>query len=152
MEVVKIKSKDGVTSVDFRRPNGRDDEVVSFSSKDEPRKEFGKALAGLTNDLLALCELDKANARKGTEVISVSIGTKKDVRNFVISGRRQVEAGTFSLSSPLVHEREEETGANTIPTTTLKKIEKLIAEAVRFVNGERTQRDLFDGQEEAAEG
>ena len=151
MDITKVKSKDGQIEVYFRRENGKDQEVTGFASKDEPRPELPKAFASLANDFLAMCDLP-GECRKGTEVISVSIGEKQGIPNYILSARRTTEAGTYAISTPLFHDYEEDTGAaNGIATTTLKKIEKLVKAAAAFVAGERTQRNLFEG-DEAAEG
>ena len=151
MEIQKVGFKDGKTEVLFRRPNKQDHEATAFASKDEPKPELPKAFASLTNDFLAMCELP-GECRAGTEVISVAIGAKGDIPHYVLSARRTTEAGTYSISTPLFWDYAEDTGAkNHIATTTLKKIDKLVAAAKRFVEGDRTQKNLFD-EGEAAEG
>jgi len=152
MNIQKVHAKDGTIEVTFSRPNGHEHEATVFASKDEPLPEFSKALQALRKDLASICEIEGIS---GLEIVAVTVGRKKDIRNFVLSGKRVVEAGTYAISAPLLHEYEGEAAAasNAAPTTTVKKIDKLLEEAKRFVQGQRVQKDLFDeGEDEAAEG
>ena len=152
MRISKIRYKDGKTELTLERPNGDTLEKVELKCEDEPEVAFTKAIAALRTDLLALCELPKTLA-EGTEVIGVSISENRGIRGFVISGRRKVSAGTFSVSTPVVRELEDEESSNAIPKTTLKRIEKLVEAATFYYAGKRSQKDLFadDAEEERDE-
>lgn len=84
MDIRKVTYNGKTVAIEYRKPNGNDEEVVSFESDDEPRKAFKRALNNLTGDFLFMLELpDSEKAKTTLKGMSIAKrGTKEEIKLF----------------------------------------------------------------------
>lgn len=148
MKFRKIRFSGGVVVIDFTRPNGEDVEQCQLHCNDEPEKPLSEGLADLAPFALKLFGLGKTT--KGVEVISVAIDQKEgEGRGFVISCIRTVAAGAYALSTPRVQEAGEalSEGPRIASKELVQRIDFLCNAAAAYVEGARTQTELFEEEE-----
>lgn len=161
MEFTKVKYKDETVELAWTTPNAPSDqegasattERHEMSCPDEPEGRFVKALRRLKGDALYVLEMKE---EPGQEVEVTTVSTSKDRngnRRHQMSMRVKCEAGTYSITTPLLREPTDEVpeGANTLTADQAKRIRKVHTHAARYVDGLRSQRDLFEGEEEESE-
>ena len=149
MKFSKIRFKDGVVVIDFTRPNGEDVEQCQLRCGDEPEKPLSEGLADLVGYVLKLCKLPKT-AADSLEVVSLAIDQKQGgPRGFTISAVRTVDAGVYAVSTPRVQEAGEalSEGPRVATSEMVQRIDFLCKAAAAYVEGARTQTELFEEEE-----
>lgn len=148
----KILADAKKVKIAFTRENGRDAEIVpNFSSADVPAKSFIKAMRDLHGDFCFIMELPKKLHDK-VSVHGVSFGKKGGQDTYTILGGLKVDAGYSSLNTPtMIAPSEDSTGvAATLTGEQVGRLEAFRAEAVQYVEGQRSQTELgLDAEPEA---
>lgn len=144
IQTVKLDRSNGKVEVRFTRPNGSSVESVVFQCGDEPSDAFKNAVKALDGDFSYIME-----QKKGTtaEVSGVHFGSKGGRDTFQLLGGLRVESGFSSLNTPVLYEPGADLfeGAN-LTEAQVKRVRKVAAEAKKYVEGKRTEREP-DGAE-----
>ena len=159
MEFTKIKrTSEGRLEFGWRvppSPERKDDEREgALRSYDQPLQEFTDAMQALVPHVVKLLELPEKYG-ESMRVSGVSISyTKEDRKGAVITCLKQVAGANapLVLNTPYLPEMDLDDPNPSMPTDMLAAIEALEAQAARYVDGEREQRDLFgdEAKDEAA--
>lgn len=150
IKTVKLDRDKRLIEIAFTRPNGSALESVSFPCKDTPRKQFVEAMKELDADFKQIMSQPGDNECR---VLGVHFGSKGGRDHFQLLGGLTVEAGFSSLNTPLLWEPTPEliqSGA-ALAVDQVKRLRKLEAEAVKYVEGQRTEEpeEQEEGEEEA---
>jgi hypothetical protein len=153
MQITKIKfTKDRKVKIEYNekpRASGDPDEY-SISCSDEPRKQFGEALAALIDDVQEICELPgDYKTRIIVTGLSLDYGGDNGTMGAVLIGQMRLSHSSSPLNLITPHKIEDfygETGdENQLLSDDAKKhIYKLIEEAEAYVRGYRAQGNLYD--------
>lgn len=156
MEVTKVKRLNDVTTVEWKRANGRHDELGQLAEcPDTPNADFLIAFAAVQVALIAKTPFGKKFSDSFT-LTGVSVTKNaKGRRQFSPSGKIQFGWGEIGVSMPLLleHDGDGGTAENVLTEKETENIDDLFNQALRYAQGEREQAtlDLKDG-EAAADG
>lgn len=143
-KVTKLKVLDGRTTVEGVAMNRQTPEAVILKDcPDIPSKSFREALSGVRNDVVKVFGFPKSVADR---LVLTGVDVNEDGnghRSFVFTCKLQCGAGTVAVNSPLMREKvEKENGKTVLSDVALKRVDKLLAEALNYRNGGREQFDL----------
>lgn len=157
MQIEKIKSKDGEVTIEWTTPNENDREAHALKSEDEPEPAFVDALEALGPVALAYLQIeDPADDDDVTSELT-TVSVRRDVhgnRAFLFSLRRSVPSGTYSVTTPRLRAPTEDSDPDSpvvLSEEEMELIRDLEHQAIRFVQGHRTQGDLFEPGAEGEE-
>ncbi len=154
MEIIKVKHRDGKTSVIGEVENGKHKEKVSLlSCTDAPRPAFTTALEAVSADVLKACGIKGATFASAFTVYEVGVDTEDNGRrSFVFGAMLQTPWGPSKFPLPKMIERtENETDSNVLSDVAVKRIDKLLKCAKAYYAQDRVveQMDALDGQSAA---
>lgn len=118
-----------------------DGESHSLACEQEPTPEFQQGVAAFEQLLRDTCGLPRGGELQ-VHTISISHNEETGSRNLVVSATRTVPAGSYSISTPSLHEKTDLGKASTqknIPDHALTLLDKLDELAKAYVKGERAQ-------------
>lgn len=120
-------------------------------AEDPPAPEFTEALQAFVGDVVSLCE-EPSGSEDQITVTKLSISRDKDGRTgLIITATKKVEGGSVTLNTPLRREPAEGSPAeHVLGDDLMVKIREAEEQATKYVQGHRQQRDMFDGEDEAA--
>jgi hypothetical protein len=153
---IKHNPKEGLTELAYQKPMKGDYDDYIVVTREEPHPDFKDALQGLAGGLLELCELDGAVEEDQITIRGVSFSyAKDDSVGAVITGLRELRNSNapLVLNSPhkllesMADEPQEE---QLLPDAVVSALDDLITQALAFLNGKRSQGDLFEGAEATA--
>lgn len=130
---------------------GNDTVESTLSSKDEPHETFHAALQAFAPGMLELLQLPQAYGRE-LHVRGVSINYESDGRMGLVITALKMLNTTAPLVLNTPHQKEEgdlDEAGTFISRATRQRLDELVAEAERYIDGHRAQGDLFE-EEEAA--
>lgn len=140
MNITKIRhGAEGKTEVRWTVMNGDDREERVLVSKDPPAETFRGALKALGKDFAHA--LDLMDARSSLRLTTVTIGSaRQGTRSFILHGVKEVNAGACPIATPMLHEPTDElsSGPSILQPDQLKRLDKLIDEAGKYIEGNRT--------------
>lgn len=119
---------------------------------DNPLPSFLKAIEALAPHVCTLCEFP---ARDAAKIIPTGITCrgKDDSILALITAKKPVKKGNrvFNIATPILpmHEDADNPAADHMEPAEAKAIEKVIAEAERYVDGERAQGQIQFGEDGA---
>jgi hypothetical protein len=152
---LKYKPKDNEVEAIYEQegPNGWD--KYALTSGDSPRPEMQKALNALAEDVVKLCEIPN----KGSEDVAVtgvtfSYGGDKEVMGACIIAQIRLKNSYQPLNVITPHKASEsysdyEDPMQILDFETVNRLKNVIEEALRYVNGDRAQQNLFAGEKAA---
>lgn len=126
----------------------------ALNCHDLPLPSFYKALTALNAHVCSLCEFPASDAKK-IDATGITVREKGDNALALIVARKKIRKGKriFNVSTPLLPmwADEENKGADHMDEDTAKAIEKVIAEAKKYVIGDRAQGQIeFEDDKPAA--
>lgn len=153
IQVISVRNKR--TTIDVVWIHGKDRHAVEFHENALP--SFFKSVEALTAHAVALCELRSEDAAK---VVPTGVTVKEsggDNLKALITFKRKLKLGKrlHNVTTPflLMYEDEENKAADHMEPDQAKAIEKVLAEAKRYVLGDRAQGEIsFADGDEAEEG
>lgn len=158
MQITKIKIKDDKVEIHYSVKRSVEDasgamikhtDEYVFKSTEKPAPEFKAILQDLAEDVCNILELDD-NYITGIEVTGVSFSYTSDVMGAVITAKKTLvnTYSPFNLNTPFKPSKDyngnDDANTNLLDTTTVTKLENLLAEAEDYINGKRAQEGLFD--------
>ena len=156
LKIKKDKKTDRVT-LEYQKKKKDDGlDEFSFSSFDKPLPEFDTALLGLRKYVLEICEYplnDDFLTRITVTGVSFSYGGDNDVMGATLIAQLALKEcdAPLNLNTPhLAGDYYSESGGSEkqlMPDNMATDLEKLIAEAERYLYGERAQGELFGSEE-----
>lgn len=127
---------------------------VGRNFHDNPLPSFYKALAALTPHVCSLCELPAGDAKK-IEATGITVRARGENNLALVVARKKIRKGkrVFNISTPLLamYEDAEAKGADHMESDEAKAIEKVIAEAKKYLRGERAQGQIAFEEEKTEE-
>lgn len=131
---------------EIERPDSDPDEF-SFTCADKALPSFYIAFQALFLDVIEMCEIPRSSniSIKG---ISFSFSGEKEVMGCVLTAQKTLLNSDSPLNLNTPHKISEfygETGSKKqlLSDDCKKRLNDIIYEAIRFVNGERLQKDMF---------
>lgn len=154
MKFTKIRYAGGtVELVLTESPSKNDTDERTRRSTDQPRPEFVAALKALDRVVVHVCELPHEWTDQ-IEVFQLTIQRhpKTERRSFVISAKKPVEtaSGPFVIHTPRVAEADLDDDSHGLSEEATERVDELIAEAERFLRGEKAQQEMFNGEQDGA--
>lgn len=159
--ILKVKfGSDKKHSFVYEDIKDKDNEIIDefdFKSKDKALPEFYNALQGLTEHACRICEFPR-EYDKGVTVIGVSfsyteIENGDDVMGAVITFRKELKGSNSPLIVNTPHkpsafydgkgDESPQDPALLLSEGCVEALKVLQAEAIRYIDGERDQMDLF---------
>lgn len=142
----KIKFDGSKVRLEYQitKKDGTPDEYV-ISSSDQPDRAFPTALAALAADVAGICELPDTDQAK-LSVRGVTLTYTNGIRGACITALKSLKTADAPLVLNTPHLPESPYGDNDAPTLALETIERLdvlVAEAARYLAGERAQARLI---------
>lgn len=138
---VKIAPDPLLVTIGYDQPHGEDKISVTVESKDEPKDSLKAALQALCPHAVAMCEIPVA-WEAGAEVRSVKIKHADAGVGVVITCVKELSTGQVCcLNTPYTVENNEH-GAQLTDEAAVA-VDKLMAEALKYVDGNRAQGSLF---------
>lgn len=133
-------------------------DVKTLKSDEDPHPDFTKAMNSLSEDVMEIAEIPEKEGEKSEDSVSVGSVTftwKEGDFGAVLSASRELEYSNtpLNINTPLKWSEgksDEEADEILLPSETINKLERLMTEAERFLEGERSQMKL-NFQEEQAE-
>lgn len=128
------------------RKDGDQDEFT-LQCADQPAPEFIAALAALGQDVLTICELPESDGSR-VKVRSVTLTYTNDIIGACITALKSLKTANAPLVLNTPHlPTEDYAGADgtgpTLPRSTADRIDMLVLEAERYLNGARAQASLL---------
>lgn len=124
-------------------------EEYSLTSIDKPLPSFAEAMQVLARSVVEICELPDEDINHITvSGVSFSCGGEKQVMGAVITAQKKLKKTDAPLNLNTPHKTEEpygETGSASqlLDDETVDKLYTVIKEAMRYIEGERQQGELF---------
>lgn len=136
--------------------NPNDDTVThELTSYDPPEPEFEEALQELIPDVLALLELPEGYGEDmDVTGLSISYSGDSDRMGVVVTCQKELTDANSPLVLNTPHMKEEDPedpNPGQMTRRMKKRVEGVQGRASRYVNGFRSQQDLFGEDEPAAE-
>ena len=157
MEILKIKTdKTGRNFFEYQVPKKDGYDIITLDSADEPLPDYTAAFLALRKPFLEICEYstkDDVVTRTKIKGVSLSWQGEKGDRKFgaTITGiiGLNKKAASLMINTPHLFTGNENTedSALILPVDAIQAIETLLIEAEKYINGERSQIELF-GQNE----
>lgn len=151
-EIVITSVRNGRKSIKIAWTEGADS--VSREFHDNPRKSFYKAIEGLVPHVCTLCELPEKDAKKITAT-GITVTAKGDNNLALIVAQKKIKkAGrVFNISTPLLpmYPDAENKSADHMEDAESRAIEKVVAEAKKYLLGDREQGQIAFEDEKAPE-
>jgi acetaldehyde dehydrogenase (acetylating) len=151
-EIVITAVRNNRKSISIAWAQGPDDYAVNFH--ENPLPSFSKALKALVASVCSLCEFPEKDAAK-IEATGITVRAHGDNNLALIVARKKIKkAGrVFNIATPLLamYPDPENKSADCMAEAEAAAIEKVIAEAKRYVQGERAQ-GLIAFEEEKPKG
>ena len=148
MEFTKIKLSKNRIHLEYLIRKDNDHTDFTFDHPDDSLLSFSQSLKALREDFLKVLELPndaKMIERTSLHTISISYKGEDHNRSVIISGNIATSNGSFNVNSPL--QRMDCLEGEGLTVETFTKIEKVIQEATKYVNGERQQTEMFEKEE-----
>ena len=140
-KVSKVRMKDPEVFIAYQEPHGEDTVTVTVEAEDAPKQSFLDALQGLADHALKLCELP-VSWSTNVEARGLTVKQTGEGVGAVISCVKTLSSGqVMSFNSPYtlaVNDNGPELGGDA-----LQAVERLMAEALAYVDGKRAQGQLF---------
>lgn len=144
VEAIEIsKVRNNRKSILIEWTQGSDNYSVTFH--DNPLKSFYTALDALNPHVCELCEFSAKDAEK---ISSTGITVASDGENSkaVIVARKRIKKGKriFNIATPILSMYPDEENKTTehMDEAQAKAIEKVISEAIKYINGDRAQGQI----------
>ena len=143
----KIKYDGAKVRIEYEvdRENGNDPDEYSLFSADAPATSFHAALRALREDVIAICELPADQADK-LSIRGVSLSNTNGIMGACITALKAVTTANAPLVLNTPHLPSAPYSDNPEPvlaTETVERLNVLMAEAQKYIDGERAQGDLF---------
>lgn len=121
-------------------------DIVEYASSDEPLRSFRAAMQQLQVDVVEIIGFMKDDAGDIT-IRAVAIKYKEGVRGLVIGATKHVKGARipFNFTTPYLEQAKD--GEDHVGFMSKKlnvKLDVIIAEAVKYIDGERAQSDMFE--------
>lgn len=120
---------------------------------DNPRKSFYTALTNLKPHVVSLCELSAPDEKK-IEATGITVVAKGDNEHALIVARKAIRKGkrVFNISTPLLpmYADAENKSLDHMEKEEANAIERVIAEAKKYINGDREQGQIQWEEEKPA--
>lgn len=154
--ITKVKLRDGQITIVMSDKEGENNErETTIKSYDAPHDDFTKAFDALQAQARAILQLPSDWREGQLRVSGVSFSMSEDtgVMGAVMTGQVALDTSDapFNFNTPhLPFDQYSATGnAPTMPEAAQRALEALQQEAEAFVNGKRSQGDLFRAPEAA---
>lgn len=152
MPFSKIKHSKGATTLTRVEDRSNTDSIEqTLTSYETPRPEFITAMQALTSWVIRICDLpiDYADGMTITGV-SVSLG---EYGGCVVTALKKVVGANAPvvINTPHVPELATSESGPELPPEAVRLLNELDDEALKFWNGERAQKDLFETPEKGSE-
>lgn len=147
LRFTKIKYDGSKVRLEYEkvRKDGDPDEFVLHSS-DKPDPAFDAALQALAVDVVTICELIPSDTER-LKVRGVTLTHTNDILGVVVTALKTLNTSNAPMVINTPHLPSESYSDNedepTTPTGMWERLVVLEAEALRYLNGERAQGDLF---------
>jgi len=150
MRITKVKYKNDKVEIHYLKPSMADpDQYDEYTMKctDKPLQTFIDAFHLLVPAVLEICEFSGEDAQN-YKVFGVSFAYTEDIMGAVISAQKTlVDSNTpLNLNTPFKPSESysgEGCDDNCLSSASRKVLESLIEEAIKYVNGDRAQLNLF---------
>lgn len=145
MPFSKIKHSKGATTLTRVEDRSNTDSIEqTLTSYETPRPEFVTAMQALTSWVVRICELP-INYAEGMTIIGVSVSLG-EYGGCVVTALKKVAGANAPvvINTPHVPETATSDAGPELPPETVRLLNELDDEALKFWNGERAQKDLFD--------
>ena len=150
MQITKAKYDGSKVRIEYQqpRPGGGEPDEFSVACCDKPRREFDDRLQALVADVVTICELAPTDAAALT-VRGVSCTYKDDVFGVCITALKALRTSNAPLVLNSPHLPEQAYSGNPgdpnpiLPAGVADRVRRLLAEAERYVAGDRAQGSLF---------
>lgn len=139
MQINKIKIKSKAVEILYNLPPASTEtKEVKLSCDEEARREFYDAMNALLIDVIGICGLDGEIWEQG-KVIGITLKHSEDGDGYgcVVTAQNTIGEKAVVINTPFVDEIEEEMEA---------RVEEAIAQAEKYIAGERAQMSLFDSE------
>ena len=151
MKITKVKSNNGKIEIHYSKRNSSlSSETDEFTLKcaDRPLPGFDEALLALRQTVIDICEFTNEDPEK-YEVFGVSFSWTDGVMGAVISAKKTLLDSNAPLCINTPHKPSEaySEGAddsNLLGSSAVTALENLIEEAIKYVDGNRAQGNLFE--------
>jgi hypothetical protein len=144
----KVKFDGSKVRIEYekKRLDGHYDEYT-LSSLDSPSLEFQNALKALAMDAVTICELDGKDVDKLT-VRGVTLTYTNDIMGACITALKKLETSNAPLVLNTPHLPSEAYGDGDVTSpvlepSTVSRLVEVAEAALRFIDGERAQGNLF---------
>lgn len=145
----KIKYDEKKVRIEYQRTrdDGNEADEYTLLSVDRPTEAFVVALNALTDDVVAICELEPHQGAQ-IDVRGVSLTWTDGILGACITALKRLTTANapLVLNTPhLPSQPYSEGNPNepVLPAETVVRLEALMAEAQKYVDGERAQANLF---------
>lgn len=143
----KIKFDGSKVRIEYEVTRGPGDpDAFSVQCADMPAPEFSAALADLAQDVATICELG-ADSLPTLRVRGVTFTWSSGVMGACITALKTLKSANAPLVLNTPHLPEEAYGGDdaspTLDTATCRRLRALMAEAERYLNGDRAQGSLL---------
>lgn len=146
--ITKVKVKAEGVEIRYSEKAGKVDKEVVFKCTEEPNPEFSLAMAQLVADVYSILELeaDWCPQRMKITGVSFSMSEETGVEGAVITGQVELETANapFCFNTPHIpFDQYSEGGtAPIMPESTIRNLEVVRTEALRYIEGKRAQLEL----------
>ena len=149
----KIRNKDDQVILVYEDETPHGNDKYTMESFDEPAPEFKKALNGLAQHVIDICELSD-EAPDNFNVKGISLSDTDGITGVTITALKQLVHSNAPLVLNTPHKPFEpytEGGdtSNCLTSDQIEAVEKLIEAARDYLRGKRAQGDLFAAGEAA---
>jgi hypothetical protein len=148
MRITKAKYDGSKVRIEYekQRPDGQYDEFT-LSSLDGPAQPFVDALNALAMDVVGICELH-ADSLDRLTVRGVSFTYTNDIMGACITALKKLETSNAPLVLNTPHLPSEAYGDGDVTSpvlepSTVSRLVEVAEAALRFIDGERAQGNLF---------
>lgn len=152
MNITKVRLKRSAVAIEWTTDTGSH----AISEKERPLPSFVKAVEALAPLLIQILHLPASYAEKLTPT-GITISTKQDVQLVTITAQKDLPEchSPFNLATPLrflEHPKEEGSYSPALADRDVCLINAVVAEAKRYVAGERAQGNLPFNKDDEDEG
>jgi hypothetical protein len=154
MDFTKIKVSKGRVYLEYVE-RLKDDKIITHSieAPDDALLSFSQSIKALKKDFLDILELDSLSPEllERVSIHTITLHYKDADRSIIISANiaTTMTSGSYNVNSPL-RELDASDSTQLVGLDTVKKIEKVLKEAQKFLDGDRLQGNLFIVDKKAA--